>query len=48
MHRLHLLERFDRVILMEAGRVAAEGTVAELTRDSPLFRGLLAAQGGAA
>ncbi|MBL8439073.1 MAG: ABC transporter ATP-binding protein [Zoogloeaceae bacterium] len=47
VHRLHLLERFDRVILMEAGRVVEVGTVAELTRGSPLFRTLLAAQGAA-
>ncbi|MDY0013978.1 MAG: ABC transporter ATP-binding protein [Rhodocyclaceae bacterium] len=48
VHRLHLLERFDRVILMETGRVVGVGTVAELALGSPLFRALLDAQGAGA
>lgn len=46
VHRLHLLDRFDGVILMQAGRIEAMGTAWELAQASPLFREMLAAQGG--
>lgn len=45
VHRLHLLDRFDEVILMQAGRVEAAGTAWQLAQSSALFRELLAAQG---
>jgi ABC-type multidrug transport system fused ATPase/permease subunit len=34
VHRLHLLSRFDRVVVMAGGRVVQSGTFAEL-RDQP-------------
>jgi ATP-binding cassette, subfamily B, bacterial len=40
IHRLHLLERFDRVVLMAEGRVLDIGTAAELLDRSPAFREL--------
>jgi len=43
VHRLHLLPRFDEVILMQAGRVVAQGAVTTLQRESAEFRGLVAA-----
>lgn len=43
VHRLHLLERFDEVIVMHEGRVVAQGSVAALSATSPDFRHLLAA-----
>lgn len=45
VHRLHLLDRFDQVILMEGGRVVDRGTPAELNARCGTFRALLAAQG---
>lgn len=48
VHRLHLLDRFDEVILMRAGRVEAAGSAWQLAQTSPLFRELLAAQGNQA
>jgi ABC-type bacteriocin/lantibiotic exporter with double-glycine peptidase domain len=30
VHRLHLLDKFDEVLVMQAGRLVAQGTVAEL------------------
>lgn len=44
VHRLHLLDRFDEVILMRAGRIEAVGRAWELAQGSALFRELLAAQ----
>ena len=46
VHRLNLLDEFDEVILMAAGRVLATGKVSELAARSELFRELLVAQGG--
>lgn len=46
VHRLHLLDRFDEVILMRDGRVEAVGSAWALAQGSPLFRELLAAQAG--
>ena len=40
LHRLHLLHSFDYVYVLEQGRVVAEGTLAELRRDSPQFQEL--------
>ncbi|ENO89824.1 ATP-binding cassette domain-containing protein [Thauera linaloolentis] len=48
VHRLHLLNRFDGVILMRAGRIEAMGTAWELAQHSALFRDLLSAQGAEA
>lgn len=45
VHRLHLLDRFDEVILMRAGRIEAAGSAWALAQSSALFRELLAAQG---
>jgi ABC-type multidrug transport system fused ATPase/permease subunit len=41
VHRLHLLPRFDRVVLMGEGRVLDSGTVEALAARQPLFRALL-------
>jgi ABC-type multidrug transport system fused ATPase/permease subunit len=41
IHRLHLLPRFDRVVLMAEGRVLDQGTVASLRERSAMFRELL-------
>jgi ATP-binding cassette subfamily B protein len=43
VHRMNLLSRFDEVILMHAGKLVAQGSVAELQRQSAEFRQLLAA-----
>lgn len=40
IHRLHLLPQFDRIYVLEKGRVAAEGTFPELLEGSPLFQEL--------
>lgn len=37
LHRLHLLSRFDYVYVMQYGRIADEGTFADLRESSPLF-----------
>lgn len=42
IHRLHLLDRFDEVIVMHEGRVVAQGPAALLSATSPDFRQLLA------
>ena len=41
VHRLHLLDEFDEVLLMHAGRLIAQGSVAELLVTSPEFNKLL-------
>ena len=43
VHRLHLLEHFDEVLLMHSGCVVAQGSPAELCAVSPHFRQLLSA-----
>lgn len=43
VHRLTLLDRFDRIVLMEAGRIVDVGTVAELRTRQALFRKMLGA-----
>ena len=40
IHRLHLLPRFDTVVLMEAGRVVDTGTMDELLARQPLFQAM--------
>ena len=40
LHRLHLLHSFDYVYVLEQGRVVAQGTLAELRRDSTVFQEL--------
>jgi ATP-binding cassette, subfamily B, bacterial len=40
IHRLHLLERFDRVVLMEDGQVLDIGTAGELLERAPGFQEL--------
>jgi len=40
VHRLHLLERFDRVVLMEHGRIVDTGSLAELLGRQPGFLAL--------
>jgi ABC-type multidrug transport system fused ATPase/permease subunit len=46
LHRLHLLDRFDRVVLMDEGRILATGTPSELFARVPLFRELWLRYGG--
>ena len=41
VHRMSLLEHFDRVVLMVEGRVVDSGTVAELRSRQPLFVAML-------
>ncbi len=45
IHRLHLLDRFDEVIVMEKGRVVDQGPPAQLRERSAAFRELLSHQG---
>jgi len=40
VHRLHLHERFDRVVLMEQGRIVDVGSLAELLDRQPGFQAL--------
>lgn len=42
IHRLHLLQLFDRICLFEKGRIVASGTLAELLASSPQFQVLWA------
>ena len=44
IHRLHLLDRFDHIYVMEAGRVVEEGTLAALLAKTGLLSQLYAAQ----
>ncbi len=41
VHRMGLLDRFDRVVLMAEGRIVDTGTAAELAARQPLFREML-------
>jgi ABC-type multidrug transport system fused ATPase/permease subunit len=38
VHRLHLLERFDEVLIVQSGRLIAQGTPAALALNCPQFR----------
>jgi ATP-binding cassette subfamily B protein len=40
IHRLHLLDRFDRIVLMDQGRIIDSGSAAELLERAPRFREL--------
>jgi len=40
LHRLHLLNRFDYIYIMENGRIADEGTFKHLRASSPIFQKL--------
>ena len=40
VHRLHLLDRFDRIVLMEQGRIVDEGSLVELRDRQPVFQAL--------
>jgi ATP-binding cassette, subfamily B, bacterial len=42
VHRLNLLDQFDEVLLMQAGRLVAQGSRAALEAGSPEFRHMLA------
>ena len=42
VHRLSLLERFDSVLLMEAGRIVDHGPSAEVLARQPALRGAFA------
>jgi len=44
-HRFSTIRRADRILLLEAGRVAGFGTHAELWRDSALYRELVSPDG---
>ena len=41
VHRMGLLERFDRVVLMAEGRIVDTGSIKELAARQPLFREML-------
>lgn len=43
VHRMTLLDRFDRVVLMEHGRIVDVGSIAELCTRQALFRDMLGA-----
>jgi ATP-binding cassette subfamily B protein len=38
IHRLHLLPRFDTIVMLDAGRVVDTGTLDELLARQPMFR----------
>jgi ABC-type multidrug transport system fused ATPase/permease subunit len=40
LHRLHLLNRFDYIYVLDKGRVVAEGTLQTLLKESAAFKGL--------
>jgi ABC-type multidrug transport system fused ATPase/permease subunit len=40
VHRLHLLDRFDEIVLMAGGEITAIGTLADLLEHAPRFREL--------
>lgn len=44
VHRMGLLAHFDRVVLMDAGRVVDSGSVPELANRQPLFAAMLRGQ----
>ena len=44
IHRLSLLERFDEVLVMQEGRLVAQGTMEELALSCPEFQRLTSLQ----
>jgi ABC-type bacteriocin/lantibiotic exporter with double-glycine peptidase domain len=44
VHRMSLLQHFDRVVLLDAGRVVDSGPTAELAARQPLFARMLDSQ----
>jgi ABC-type bacteriocin/lantibiotic exporter with double-glycine peptidase domain len=44
-HRLSVLEAADQVIVVDAGRIAAQGTYEDLVAESPIMRTLIAGHG---
>ena len=44
VHRMSLLDRFDRVVLMAHGRIVDSGSVAELMARQPMFRAMIDAE----
>ena len=44
VHRMSLLKHFDRVVLLDAGRVIDSGPLAELAARQPLFARMLDSQ----
>jgi ABC-type multidrug transport system fused ATPase/permease subunit len=46
IHRLHLLDRFDEVLIMQQGKLVDHGPIDELILRSPEFRQLMAAHDG--
>jgi ABC-type multidrug transport system fused ATPase/permease subunit len=46
IHRLHLLDRFDEVLIMQQGRLVDHGPIDDLILRSPEFRQLMAAHDG--
>ncbi len=40
IHRLNLLDRFDTIYMFSGGRIIAQGSLSELLKTSPAFRGL--------
>ena len=43
-HRLSTLKEFDRIVVMQSGRILQDGTPAELERSNGPFRDLLLRQ----
>lgn len=41
LHRLHLLDQFDYIYILEKGRIIAEGSYEHLLAESPLFKEML-------
>ena len=44
VHRMSLLEHFDRVVLMVDGRIVDSGTVPEVEQRQPIFREMVRSQ----
>ena len=47
VHRMSLLDRFDRVVLIVQGRIVDSGSVAELAERQAQFRAMLGAEAAA-
>jgi ATP-binding cassette, subfamily B, bacterial len=40
IHRLHLLDQFDYIYILEKGRIVDEGSFEKLINESEVFRGM--------